>query len=332
MDKHGPPLKFVKNDKKKRRRRILLVVRWPVGGIRTFMSYVYSRLDPHKYKFTIVAPEVEELNTLLEDLTDLHIQCITVERRPSLNRFAFAVSNALHNGRYDVVHSHGLTSGFCSSIGALVTGTPHILTLHDIFLKKQFEGTLGLLKKIGISIALLQPDIIHCVSHDALKNLLSFFHLTQSLKKNLIVIPHGIETSRFLKAKARDIRKELNLSSDTFLIGFFGRFMSQKGFKYLIDAIDLLYKESDLPKKPIVIAVGDGGFQSREKKGYYQKRPGRIFCFHTFHSRHFFGFKKHGRCGNAFYLGGLWFISNGNAGCRCTADFNKLHRTQRGSR
>ena len=70
MDKPGHLIDSVKNDKGKRRRRILLVVRWPVGGIRTFMRYVYSRFDPLKYKFTIVAPEVEELRTLLKDLSE----------------------------------------------------------------------------------------------------------------------------------------------------------------------------------------------------------------------------------------------------------------------
>ena len=282
MDKPGHLIDPVKNDKGKRRQRILLVVRWPVGGIRTFMRYVYSRFDPLKYKFTIVAPEVEELSTLLKDLSDLQIQCITVERRPRLNRFALVISREILKGRYDLIHSHGLISGLCASVGALITRTPHILTLHDLFLRKQFEGTSGRLKKLGISLALLQPDILHTVSNDARDNLLNFSSLKKTIKKKVVVIPHGIETLRFLKAERRDLRTELNLPKNSFLIGFFGRFMSPKGFKYLVDAIEVLHKRNDLPSKPIVIAVGEGGFQSREKRDIVRRGLEEYFIFMPF--------------------------------------------------
>ena len=282
MHKPGQLIDPVKDDKGKRRQRILLVVRWPVGGIRTFLRYVYSRFDPLKYKFTIVAPEVEELSTLLKDLSDLQIQCITVERRPRLNRFALVISREIFKGRYDLIHSHGLISGLCASVGALMTRTPHILTLHDLFLRKQFEGTSGRLKKLGISLALLQPDILHTVSNDARDNLLNFSSLKKPLKKKVVVIPHGIEALRFLKAESRDLRTELNLPKNLFLIGFFGRFMSPKGFKYLVDAIEVLHKRNDLPSKPIVIAVGEGGFQSREKRDIVRRGLEEHFIFMPF--------------------------------------------------
>jgi glycosyltransferase involved in cell wall biosynthesis len=45
-----------------------------------------------------------------------------------------------------------------------------------------------------------------------------------------------------------------------------GRFMAQKGFRYLIDAIEALLNEHNLPKHPVVITFGAGGFVREEKQ------------------------------------------------------------------
>ena len=58
--------------------------------------------------------------------------------------------------------------------------------------------------------------------------------------------------------------------------------MSPKGFKYLVDAIEVLHKRNDLPSKPIVIAVGEGGFQSREKRDIVRRGLEKYFIFMPF--------------------------------------------------
>lgn len=282
MAKFGYQKVSVNNEKEKRRRRILLVIRWPVGGIRTFMRYVYSRFDPQKYDFSLVAPEVDELKVLLNDLGSLNIKCKPVEDRPSKARFAGVTVNEILRGHFDLIHSHGLISGISAALGALLSGTPHILTLHDLFLDKQFEGYSGRLRKLGISLALLQPDVIHNVSYDAKTNMLSKTFFAKRIQHRLVVIPHGIETRHFFNARGRNLRKDLNLPQNTFLIGYFGRFMSPKGFKYLVDAIERLHQKNGLPRKPVVIAVGEGGFQSREKRDIIKRGLEKYFVFMPF--------------------------------------------------
>ena len=76
-------------------------------------------------------------------------------------------------------------------------------------------------------------DTIHSVSHGAQDNLLFYFPRLRKQTSKLVVIPNGIETKRFFIDDREDWRKQLDLSKGTFLIGFFGRFMAQKGFKYL---------------------------------------------------------------------------------------------------
>lgn len=248
-----------------KRHRILLVVRYPVGGIRTFFRYVYKNFDAKKYHFTLVAPDLPETRMLLEDLKGLDLSYEPTEKDVT-NRTLFRIASRLiRNGSFDLVHSHGYTAGVCSIVGALWTRTPHILTCHEVLTDGQFVGLLGVVKKVVLGIILLMIDCIHCVSHDARANLLASLPILKLFKRNVIVIHNGIEVSRFLYAETRDLRRELELPPSTFLIGFLGRFMSPKGFKYLVAALGEIVKKRDLPRLPVLLCFGEDGFMREER-------------------------------------------------------------------
>nr|HMU05716.1 glycosyltransferase family 4 protein [Saprospiraceae bacterium] len=166
----------------------------------------------------------------------------------------------------------GFTSAACSFFGSLITKTPHIITCHDVFTSNQFSGLTGSLKKIILGLILATVDRIHCVTNDAKNNLLSYLQILKIFKKKIIVIPHGIEVKQFLNAEKRDLRCEYDLPENTFLIGFLGRFMSQKGFRYLVEAFIELKKKNDLPKKPIILCFGEkDGFFREEMRDVQRK-------------------------------------------------------------
>ena len=262
--------------------RILLVIRWPVGGIRTFIHYVYRNFDFHKYSFSIIAPDLPELRILLSDLDFLEVSYIAVDNNPSNISFFRAVSKAIMNGKFDLVHSHGFTAGISSVLGSVFTHTSHIVTLHEVLNDIQFSGFKGHCKKITMSFLLPLINVIHLVSYDALENILAYFGILKAFKKKLFVIPNGIEVEKFLNASRRDLRKELNLPKEAYLIGFLGRFMPAKGFRYLVDAVDLLCKEHSLPKKPVVLAFGEGAFIREYKKYVMEKGLDKIVYFMPF--------------------------------------------------
>lgn len=255
-----------------RKYRVLVVVRHPVGGIRTFFRYVYKKFDGKKYSFTLIAPDFPETRVLLEDLQNLNLQFVPADRNISNNRLFKLITKTLQHGDFNLVHSHGFTSVACSFFGALITRTPHIFTAHDVFTPSQFSGFVGYLKRIVLGIMLATVDCIHCVTDDAKSNLLSYLRILRLVKNKVIVIQNGIETDRFLGAEKRNLRQECNLSDDTFLIGFLGRFMSQKGFRYLIDALVDLRKRSDLLKKPMVLCFGEKDGFFREEMEDVEKR------------------------------------------------------------
>lgn len=246
--------------------KILIIVRWPVGGIRTFMRYVYRYFNPEKYQFSLIAPNLPELNILLEELKMLNIEYISMPENLSMRNFFIAVSKEILQQEFDLIHSHGFTSGICTAPVARVKRIPHLMTSHDVFNDSQFLGFSGQIKKNILSIFFLMIDKIHSVSQDAQENFITHIGIMKKFPNKLTVIPNGIETARFLNNEKRDFRKELNLSADTFLIGFLGRFMAQKGFKYLVESLEIMIRRQNLPKKPLILTFGEGGFIREEKQ------------------------------------------------------------------
>jgi glycosyltransferase involved in cell wall biosynthesis len=266
--------------------KVLLVIRWPVGGIRTFVRYVYRNFDRNKWQFTIIAPEMDEMKILIDDLHEFDVAYLPVREMPNdwtscFGKMFQSVSRQLVIKKYDLIHSHGFTSGMCSAIPAFLLRTPHLMTSHETLNDKQFDDLKGKTRLIGMKFLFMLIDKVHSVSYDAQDNLLKYFpHLMR--KGKCIVIPNGIEIRRFLEAERRDFRTELYLSDEVFLIGFLGRFMAPKGFRYLVDAIDILREVTDLPKKPLVLNFGEGGFIREEKQAIKVRGLEEFFRFMPF--------------------------------------------------
>ena len=125
-------------------------------------------------------------------------------------------------------------------------------------------------------------DTVQPVSHDAQANLLEQFPALDRREGELIVNPNGIKVEGLVNADARNLRGELGLGEDAFLIGFLGRFMAQKGFRYLVDAVALLRKKGGLPKRPLVLPFGEGAFIREENQATKDRGLQDYFCFMPF--------------------------------------------------
>lgn len=255
------------------RYKMLIVVRHPVGGIRTFMRYVYRRFDPRRYAFTLICPELPETHVLLKDLADLGLRHVPTASRVKAGAFARTVAATLWRDRFDLVHSHGFTAGLCAAPAALLRGTPHLMTCHDVLGERQLAGWRGSLRRHALSAAIARMDGVHCVTRDARDNLLKRLAPGSGRwRTEPFVIPNGIETQRFLRAAPRSLRAELGLPPDCFLIGFFGRFMSQKGFAYLVDAVARLEAERPTGRRPVLLTFGAHDGFIREEQAAVRRR------------------------------------------------------------
>lgn len=256
-------------------KKVLLVVRYPVGGIRTYLKYVYKKEFFGGYRFTIVLPNHHSSNMFLHSGTGMEVEHVVC----NANTFSIirTVFTHLKSGKYSLVHSHGFTSGICSVLSARFFGIPHIMTAHDVLLDKQFTGIIGALKRMILPYFFNLIDVIHTVSHDVNVNINKM--LPSVNHEQLKTIQNGIDVNQYIHSNKRDFRTELGLDENIYLILFLGRFMSQKGFKYLIEAIDLVVKSRELTRDLRVLAIGSDGFIREDKEIIRNKELDRYFIF-----------------------------------------------------
>jgi len=248
------------------RLNVLLVVRWPVGGIRTHLKYVYPLLVQKLggMQLTLLGPCMGEMELIKRDLAALQVRFIEPDSRTNV-ALARAVDHEIAGGDVDLVHSHGFTAACCAALPARWRRVPHLATIHDILQDSQFVGSKGIARRLGFRVLLNLVDVVHAVGNEAGENLVAY--LGRGIGSRLRVIRNGILTEPVLQAAPRDLRTELGLQSSAFIVGYFGRFMAQKGFRYLVEAVRLLRdREGNQLHRPVhVVALGADGFVREER-------------------------------------------------------------------
>jgi len=224
-------------------RHVLCVVRYPVGGIRTHLRYNLGYLSEHGYRFTFVVPEetnAEPLSVTLGDLPDADF--VTVPGRGAACRLAPTIRRLVRERSFDVVHSHGFTSAMQVVFGTFGRRLPHLATIHDVVRPAQFPGWLGWLKRTALGWVLRQVDTIIPVGDDVRANLLEQLSPLRQRAARLVTIRNGIDATHHSRPHqpASELRHELGLAPGIPLWGFLGRFMEQKGFVPLVEALTLL--------------------------------------------------------------------------------------------
>lgn len=258
--------------------KVLVIVRWPVGGIRTFLKYVFGALDEGRIALTLVVPKVESLNALKEDLRHLDVRWVELDESPRVTQIMGAVRKLLAEEPFDLVHAHGFTAAAAAALPVRLGGVHSIATFHEVLLPQQFPGWKGRLKKWALALALNQYDCIHLVSDDAAENLSATLPFID--RDKCVTIKSGIDTRPFVDAEALDLRAELGLATDTRILGFFGRFMAPKGFRFLIDAVDLLRQRGY--RNLHVACFGSGGFIREDRALVQQRGLAEHFHFRPF--------------------------------------------------
>lgn len=235
--------------------KILLVARWPVGGIRTYFRYIYAQQIFAQDELVLLAPDVDLASFLSQYFPMNRIRFVPTENSDADLRKQFM--KLIATEQFDVIHSHGFSAGalVCSVPRRLPA--PHIMTAHDVFRKQQFTGLKGRLKAFLLNLAYWRVKGVLTVGQDAYNNFKEFMPLVPV--KKIHNIDHGVDTERFASAKKRDFHSELNEPARK-IIGFFGRFMSQKGFLDVIKAMKILSERLDSAAMPLVLTFGWGGF------------------------------------------------------------------------
>ena len=239
--------------------KVLVVARWPLGGIRTYMLYMFSHFPP-SCQLVVLAASTREDQALQCDCVTYNAELKLVQTATSRD-FLRAVYKDLRRNKYDVILSQGLISSVAVSLANVFFKIPHILTIHGIVEPRYLAGKFGLLKKWVLGWVLSRTTCLYAVSNDILEHLYDQYPCLKTHGPPAIVIPNGIELDVLEQKPPQSInlRNVLNIGPNVFLYGFMGRFMPQKGFDVLIEAVSILQRE-DTNKPFAIVAIGSGDY------------------------------------------------------------------------
>lgn len=254
-------------------KRLLTVVRWPLGGIRTYMRYVYQHLGP-EWKITILAADVQESAALRQDAKCIGAELILAPASPL--GFLWAVFRALVQRRHDIIQSQGFISAITTCLANVFFRKPHVLTVHGVLEDRLLQGFKGRLMRLVTNWAICSVDVVYAVSEDILEHVQQQVPCLAGSKVKQVAIMNGIEPQMFFGSRELgEFRRRHDLRSDLFLFGFLGRFMPQKGFDRIIEALALLEKSS-VSRDYRLVAVGSGDYKSQyeamaKEKGVFHR-------------------------------------------------------------
>ena len=177
-------------------------------------------------------------------------------------RLRGVVRSLLRSGRFVLVHSQGMKAAVQVTLANLGLNVPHVITSHDVFRPVHAEGLKGWMQLRLLGWLLSRAQAIVAVSEDVRNNHLQYLSRLARQPNRVITIVNGILVEPFTAgtedSQAR-LRERLGLDPEVVLIGFLGRFMEQKGFLTLLDALERLRLEP--PAVPYhLVAVGDGDY------------------------------------------------------------------------
>ncbi|MBY6032516.1 glycosyltransferase family 4 protein [Marinobacter daepoensis] len=245
---------------------VMMTALQPRGGIKTFFRYIYGQDCYSDCNFTLFSPNHGLSEFLDEHLGVNKIKVVSSPEEPL--SFIKELRRFLKGRSFDLVHSHGFGAGLLTEVSITGFSLSHLMTAHDVFLDSQFHGGIGSAKKFAMARLFQRVDAIHTVTEDATENFRTFFPNVPG--KRLYPVLHGVDTDYFANEPASELRALLGEGEDTRLIGFFGRFMGQKGFRTLVDAIERL-KSTGFQPLPKVVTFGWGGY-IREDYQYIEEK------------------------------------------------------------
>src|SRR5690606_11965440 len=236
---------------------------------------VYGHTVFKRFKVTLLSPDYGMKDYLEGFLSDSELRYINTGS--SMFSMVFSTLKELRSDYYKLVHSHGFTAALVIAPVCNAYRKPHLITAHDVFLASQFNGWRGAIKYLAMRWVLENSDRIHAVSVDGKENIRQFFPSIREEKIDVVL--HGIDVETFSNASPAQLEFGPRQDrGDRFVFGFLGRFMAQKGFRVLVEAVNLIVKKDRANRSFCVATFGWGGFIREDYEYIEELGLGKYFC------------------------------------------------------
>lgn len=230
-----------------------------MGGIENFLMNVYRNIDRNKIQFDFLVTR-EEKGTFDEEIMNLGGKIYNIPKMETVgyNKYSKILYEFFKShSEYKIVHCH--RDSLCAIYlkqaqkAGINVRIAHSHTT-SIIEEKNLKGYIKLIiKKVSkIFIKNYATDFFACSKEAGL-----WLFGSKIANEKLVIIRNGIDLRKYKYDKHidSDIRSELGITENTFLIGHIGRFDLPKNHKFIVETIRELNKKIDDYK---VCLVGDG--------------------------------------------------------------------------
>lgn len=230
-----------------------VVHRFAMGGMENGVVNLVNRLDPARYRHTIIA--MTEVTDFRQRITAANVDLVALEKRPGRDFGAYwRLLKCLRAARPAIIHTRNigtLDTVFVSRLAGVPVRVhgEHGWDMHDLD---------GRSRKYRFIRRLCAPFVKRFVAVSI--DLKAWLERSIGLAGDRVThIVNGVDCERFRPGRADAIRRSLGLGDDALVVGTVGRLEAVKGQELLLRAWPLV--EERLPKASRalrLVLVGDG--------------------------------------------------------------------------
>ncbi len=237
-----------------------IIGKWVGGGVESVVMNYYRYIDKNKIQFDFIC-DSDSTNIPYEEIERLGGKVILVPPYQHIFKYNRELSKIFKENNYKIVHSHINTLSIFPLRIAKKCGIPvRIAHSHSTTNKKEWKKNL--IKQ------LLRPfSKIYATDYFACSELAGrwLFGNKEFDKGNVYILNNAIDIEKFKYDEniRKEVRKELNITDDTLVIGHIGRFVPQKNHTFLIDIFNEVHKERT---NSLLLLVGQGPLQEMIKE------------------------------------------------------------------
>ncbi|MCD6550136.1 glycosyltransferase [bacterium] len=173
--------------------------------------------------------------------------------------------------KFDIIHAHSpFTMGLFAKYISLNQKIPFVYTHHIQYTEysKLYFKTDFFFPSLAKAWSKYFSDLADLVIAPSLK--IKKLLRSYGVKKDIVVLPTGIDTKMFKKAnRKRELRKKLGISYKTKILLFVARMEIEKNPLFLIQSFEELIKKR---KDVILLMIGQGGYLKKLKKEVKKKK------------------------------------------------------------
>ncbi len=229
-----------------------IIGKWFGGGVESVVMNYYRHIDRNKIQFDFIC-DSDSTSIPYGEIEALGGKVILIPPYQRFYEYHKELKKILKDERYEIVHSHINTLSIFSLFAAKCANVPiRIAHSHTTSNKKEIKKDL--MKQMLKPFSKMFATNYMCCSELAGKWL---FSNKTYIQGKVYLLNNAIDLDQFKydKLVGNEVRRELNISKSTIVIGHIGRFVEQKNHSFLVD---IFYEFHKKYHDSILLLIGQG--------------------------------------------------------------------------